>query len=70
MAVEAVEQPVPVQPEPAGGAAPVALPGGRFVRRGAGEQQGFALAREVGDLMSETGPQGSLRPGLPSRPSL
>src|SRR5690606_38865896 len=34
----------------AAGAAPVALPGGGFVRRGAGEQQGLAFAVDLGGL--------------------
>ncbi|CAM5422076.1 hypothetical protein SALBM311S_11003 [Streptomyces alboniger] len=66
VAVQVGEDPLPVQPQPARGTAPVALPGGRFVRRGAGEEQGPALAVEVGGLNVGTGPQGSLRPGSPS----
>ncbi|GHI33689.1 hypothetical protein Sdagh_54190 [Streptomyces daghestanicus] len=50
MPAEPFEEPLTVQPEPAGGAAPVALPGGGLVRRGAGEQQGAALAAQFGDL--------------------
>lgn len=50
MAAEALQQPFAVQPQPAGGAAAVALPGRRFVGRGAGEEEGFALPAEVGDL--------------------
>src|SRR5690606_4495629 len=50
VAVDAVEQPPAVQPQPARGAAPVALPGGGFVRRGAGEQQGLAFAVDHGGL--------------------
>lgn len=46
VAAEVGQQAFAVQPEPARGAAPVALPGGRFVRWGAGEQEGLA----VGDL--------------------
>ncbi len=50
MAVEVGQQALPVQPQAARGAAAVPLPGGRFVRRGAGEEQGLALAGDVGDL--------------------
>ncbi len=49
MAVQAVQQPLPVQPEPAGGPAAVALPGGGLVRCRAGEQQRPVLPRDVGD---------------------
>ncbi len=50
MPVQVGQQPLAVQPEPARGAAPVALPGGGLVRRGAGEQERPALAVEVGGL--------------------
>src|SRR5690606_25357301 len=50
VSVDAVEQPPAVQPQPARGAAPVALPGGGLVRRGAGEQQGLAFAVDLGGL--------------------
>ncbi len=41
---EVGEDPFAVDPEPAGGAAPVALPGGGFVRGGSGEQHGVGGA--------------------------
>lgn len=47
--VDVREQAFAVQPQAAHGPAPVALPGGRFVRGRAGEQQGAALAVDVGD---------------------
>lgn len=49
MAAELGDQLPAVQPDTAHGPAPVALPGGRFVRWGAGEQQGLPLALDVGD---------------------
>lgn len=52
-----------MQPEPAGGAAPVALPGGGFVGRGAGEEEGAAFAVEVGDLDVGDGAPGELAAG-------
>ncbi|MGX1120001.1 hypothetical protein RKD37_005364 [Streptomyces ambofaciens] len=48
--VEVGQEPLAVQPEPPRGAAPVALPGGRLVRRGAGQEKRPALAVEVGGL--------------------
>ncbi len=47
---EVLQELAPVEPEPAHGAAPVALPGGGLVRRFAGEQQAAVLAVDVGDL--------------------
>ncbi|CAM5722021.1 hypothetical protein SMICM304S_09062 [Streptomyces microflavus] len=60
MAVDVREQAFAVQPEAAHGPAAVALPGGRFVRGRAGEQQGAALSVEVGD-----GDVGDRAPGEP-----
>ncbi|MFD6323372.1 pentapeptide repeat-containing protein [Streptomyces sp. NPDC058442] len=48
--VVSVEQAPSVQPQPARRPAPVPLPAGRFVRRGAGEQQGSAFPVDLGDL--------------------
>lgn len=50
VAFEVGEEALAVQPEAAHGAAPVALPGGRFVGRGAREEEGPALVLDVGDL--------------------
>ena len=61
VAVDVGEQVPAVQPDAAGGAAPVALPGGGLVRRRAGQQQGPALAVDVGD--------GDVRDGPPGQPS-
>lgn len=47
--VDVREQPLAVQPQPSRRPAPVPLPGGGFVRRCAGEQQGAPLAFDVGD---------------------
>ena len=49
MALQVGDQALAVQPQAAGRAAPVALPGVRLVRRGAGQQQGAALAAVVLD---------------------
>ncbi len=50
MAFEVGEEAAAVQPEAAHRASAVALPGGRFVRRGAGQQQGLVFAVDVGEL--------------------
>lgn len=50
MAVEVGEQPLAVQPQPARRSAPVPLPGGRFVRRLAGEEQRAVFSVDVRDL--------------------
>ncbi|CAM5446707.1 hypothetical protein SVIOM74S_04703 [Streptomyces violarus] len=60
MAAEIGQQPFAVQPQPARGAAPVALPGGRLVRRGAGEKEGLALPVQIGDLDVGDRPPGQL----------
>ncbi len=64
MPAQVGQQPLAVQPEPARGAAPVALPGGGLVRRGAGEQERPALAVEVGGLDVGDRAPGQLAAGI------
>ncbi len=61
------QQPLPVQPQPAHGAAPVPLPGSRFVRRGTREQQGLVRAVDVGDLDVGDRAPGQLAAGVAVR---
>lgn len=70
VAADVGQQPFAVEPEASGGPAEVALPGGRFVRRLSGEEEGAALPSwsqpSSVTAMSETGPQGWRMPGEPS----
>lgn len=66
MAADVRQQPLAVQPEPAGRAA-------RYLFQAAGSCGGVPVSSRVrrspsmsATAMSETGPQGSLPPGLPS----
>ncbi len=64
VSAEVGQEPFAVQPEPARGAAPVALPGGGLVRRGTRQEQGPALAVQVGGLDVGDRAPGQLAAGI------
>lgn len=64
VAFEVGQQPLAVQPQPARRPAPVALPGGGLVRQGAREEEGPALAVDLGDLDVGDRAPGQLAPGV------